>query len=64
MDRLLNRAFGRGLLGVHQDVLWKPAIESCIKDGKFLLRAELPGVNQKDLDLTINDRELIIKGER
>jgi HSP20 family protein len=43
---------------------WTPSVESYIKDGQLVFKAELPGVDPKDLDVSITDRELVIKGER
>ena len=66
MDRLFDRFFGLqhpteygGYRGA-----WMPSVESFLKDGKLVFRAELPGVDPKDLDVSITDRELVIKGER
>lgn len=69
MQRDMDRLFGR-LLGMERGVeedhvgIWVPSIESYTKDGKIHIKAELPGVDAKDLDLSITDRELVIKGER
>ena len=63
MDRLFNRFLGAGL-PAEKVIAWTPSIESYVKDGHFVVRAELPGVDLKDLDVSITDRELIIKGER
>jgi HSP20 family protein len=43
---------------------WLPLIDSYVKEGKLFIKAELPGIDVKDLDLTITERELVIKGER
>lgn len=64
MDRLFDRAFGTTRIeGVHSS-LWMPSVESYTKDGKLVFRAELPGVDPKDLEVNVTDRELVIKGER
>lgn len=70
MQRDMDRLFGR-LLGIERRApggeggLWVPSLESyTTKDGKIVIKAELPGVDAKDLDLSIADRELVIKGER
>ena len=69
MQRDMDRLFGR-LLGVEHGVhgaeggLWVPSIESYTKEGKIVIKAELPGVDAKDLDVSITERELVIKGER
>jgi len=65
MDRLFDRLLGGERAGdVIRHGLWAPPIESFTKEGKLFLKAELPGVDPKDLDITITDRELVIKGER
>ncbi len=63
MDRLFERFLGTEIPGTGESV-WTPSIESYVKDGKLVFRAELPGVDPKDLDVSIADRELVIKGER
>jgi HSP20 family protein len=62
MDRLFGRYLGEIPSG--EESLWTPSIESYWKDGKLVFRAELPGVDPKDLDVSISDRELVIRGER
>jgi HSP20 family protein len=63
MDRLFGRFLG-GEIPTERTTLWMPSVESYIKDDKLVFRAELPGVDPKDLDVSITDRDLIIKGER
>jgi len=65
MDRLFNRVLGteRDWESGHVG-LWTPSVESYLKEGKLFIKAELPGVDAKDLDVNITDRELLIKGER
>ena len=69
MQKEMDRLFGR-LLGMEQGAHvehtgpWVPSIESYTKDGKIFIKAELPGVDAKDLDLSIAEREFVIKGER
>jgi HSP20 family protein len=63
MDRLFGRFLGGEALS-ERKTLWMPSVESYIKDNKLVFKAELPGVDPKDLDVSITDRDLIIKGER
>jgi HSP20 family protein len=63
MDSLFERLIGTKTAGDFT-VNWLPSIDRYVKDGKLVFKAELPGVDPKDLDVNINDRELIIKGER
>lgn len=59
LDRLFNR-----FLGGEQTTLWMPAVESYTKDGKLVFKTELPGIDAKDVDVSVSERELVIKGER
>jgi HSP20 family protein len=42
----------------------KPAVDVLEKDGNLILRAEVPGMEQKDIDLKLEGNVLTIKGER
>jgi HSP20 family protein len=64
MDRVFSRAFGVVSPGEQVSTVWMPSVESYVKEGKLVFRIELPGVEQKDLDVSITDRDLIIQGER
>ncbi len=64
MDRLFDRLLGGETGTVLQHGLWVPSIESYTKDGHLVYRCELPGIDPKDLEVSITGRELIIKGER
>lgn len=64
MDRLFDRFLGGDVPGKAEEVLWLPAIESYTKEGALHIKAELPGVDSKDLDVTVTERALVIKGER
>lgn len=41
-----------------------PALEAYTEDGQFHVRAELPGVDPKEVDVSVVDNRLTIKGER
>jgi HSP20 family protein len=64
MDRLFSRVLGVGISRGQTSDLLMPAVESYTKDGQLIFRTELPGVDPRDLDVSITDRELVIKGER
>lgn len=65
MDRLFTRFLGAERTGEGERIgLWLPSIESYMKEGKLVIKAELPGVDAKDLDVTLTERELVIRGER
>jgi HSP20 family protein len=65
MDRLFDRFTGteRGR-EIERFGLWMPSIESFTKEGKLFIKAELPGIDPKDLDVSVTERELVIRGER
>jgi HSP20 family protein len=43
---------------------WSPAVEVSERDGKLEIRADLPGLNEKDVKVEVTDEGLIIQGER
>jgi len=43
---------------------WTPAVDIKEEDGRFVLKADVPGVDPKDIDVTMEDGVLTIKGER
>lgn len=63
MDRLLGRVFGVEA-PMERTAVWMPSVESYMKEGKLVFKAELSGVDPKDLEVSVTDRELVIKGER
>ena len=44
--------------------LWNPAVDLYEKDDHFVIKAELPGVDKKDISIDLNDRVLTLYGER
>lgn len=43
---------------------WKPAVDIYEKDGNMILRTEIPGLSEKDVELKVEGKVLTIKGER
>jgi len=43
---------------------WLPAVDILEKEGDLILRAELPGVEENDIDLKLEGNVLTLKGER
>jgi HSP20 family protein len=54
--------FDRELIGEPEAV--RPAIESRVEDGKFIVRTDLPGIDPKDVDIKVVRDVLTIKGSR
>jgi len=44
--------------------LWAPAVDICETENEIVLKAELPGVNKKDLEVKVENNALILKGEK
>jgi HSP20 family protein len=44
--------------------VWAPQIEVFERDGKLVVRADLPGMNKDDVRVEVRDNTLIIEGER
>ena len=70
MNRMFDDMFGSvmrrpgGQQRAQQLTEWAPAIDVVTKDGDLVVRAELPGVKQEDVDITLHDNVLTISGER
>ncbi|MDR5684368.1 MAG: Hsp20/alpha crystallin family protein [Armatimonadota bacterium] len=66
MDRLMQE-FGRPApqraAGTTQPVVWQPAVEMYETDSEVVVRAELPGIDPKDVDVTVAEGSLVIKAE-
>ncbi len=41
-----------------------PAVESYVKDGNLVVRADVPGLELKDIDVSVLRNVLSVKGER
>jgi HSP20 family protein len=53
-----------GAMGTMGDVLLIPQIEVEQRDNAIVVRADLPGMNADEIDVTIEDGMLVISGER
>ena len=61
-DRLFNTLFDRTNQNLAQR--WVPAMDLVEHDDHFLLRADLPGLTQEDVNIEFNDGTLTVAGER
>ena len=68
MNRLFNDPFFRGVLPYGEEAAsltrWAPAVDIYETGDNIVVKAELPGVDPKDLDVRIEDNTLFLKGER
>ncbi|MBN2559773.1 MAG: Hsp20/alpha crystallin family protein [Phycisphaerae bacterium] len=68
MDRLFDRFF-RGFEGPWDDLFsplgrWRPTCDVSESDKEITIKAELPGVDPKDIDVTVSGSLLTISGEK
>ena len=43
---------------------WQPAVDIREEDNRYLILADIPGIERKDIEITLEDGVLSIKGER
>lgn len=43
---------------------WRPAVDIKEEENRFLIQADIPGVDPKDIEITMEDGVLTIRGER
>ncbi|HLI63016.1 MAG TPA: Hsp20/alpha crystallin family protein [Terriglobales bacterium] len=63
-DELFDRFLGRGKRAVKEPSVFEPPIESYIEGDKMVVRADLPGIDPKDVEITVTGDTLTIKGSR
>ena len=59
----------RGLLGRDWEspmstTAWNPAVDIFENDNEVVIKAELPGMNAKDIDVKLENNVLMLRGER
>lgn len=64
MDELFRRTFGLGRDVPEAGSMMTLSVNSFVKDGVYHILAEVPGVDRKDLDVSIDGHILTIRGER
>lgn len=60
-DRLFNTLFDRSAAEARS---WTPAMDLVEAEDHFLLRADLPGLREEDVNIEVRDNTLRISGER
>lgn len=68
MDDFFRRVFGSltpsGLFRKEFRGEWYPAIDCYMKDNNFVIHADIPGVDPKDVDISVAGNVLTIRGTR
>lgn len=64
-DRTFENFFGRPVWRLTDGERgWAPAVDVFEKDDRFVVKAELPGMKEKDIDVSVMGDTLTIKGEK
>jgi len=63
-DRFFTRDFPWRPRGRDGGFLTVPALESFLRDDRLVIRADLPGIDPKGVDLVVEGDRLTIRGER
>ncbi len=64
LNRLFDGFFGRPSAAPGVERVWAPAVDMYETKDELVLSAELPGLNEKDIHLSITGDRLTLKGER
>lgn len=65
MDSIFNEFFNPALcINESTDRLWNPVVDVYENDGRIVVKAEVPGVEKKDISVDIDHGLLTVKGER
>lgn len=64
MNRLFDDLFVEGREGTHSTGRWSPAVDIYETESAIILLAEVPGIEEKDLDIEISNNLLTLKGTR
>jgi len=63
LDGLVRSVFGDDTPAIRVARTY-PRLESFVKDGSFVVRADLPGIDPKKVEVTVENGRLRIRGER
>lgn len=69
MENLFERFFGERVFEPEERSLWSaetwaPSVESHIENGNLKVKADLPGIDPKDVSISVLGNQLKIEGER
>ena len=67
LQEQVNRLFESGLQGRSDNsalTTWAPAVDIYETENELVLKADLPAISEKDLDIRVENNMLTIRGER
>ncbi|MGE0822225.1 MAG: Hsp20/alpha crystallin family protein [Candidatus Binatia bacterium] len=60
-DEMIHRPWGSIRTGAEE---WSPQLDLYETKGAFILEADLPGIRQQDVSVTVEKGELVLQGQR
>ena|SRR5690349_14058634 len=64
LNARLGNFLGRNWDGPISTTAWNPSVDIFENDNEVVFKAELPGMNAKDIDIKLENNVLTLKGER
>ena len=64
MNRLLDMAWNRNIGEEIREGVWQPAVDIYEDEDSVVIQAEVPDIDQKDIEVKIEDNTLTLRGER
>lgn len=64
VNQLFDSFWGNGENEPTQPTVWRPSVDISEREGEFTVTVDLPGIRREDLDVTVVNGRLTIKGER
>ena len=64
VDELFTRSSDVALPAVTDRAAWRPSVDLLEENDRFILRADVPGVAAKDIEVSAEDGTLTVRGER
>ncbi|MFQ3592962.1 MAG: Hsp20/alpha crystallin family protein [Gemmataceae bacterium] len=64
MDQLMQRFFGDTESSSNSLAVWAPRVDVEEDDKQFVIKADLPGVDVKDVEVSIVDNVLVLRGHK
>lgn len=62
MNRMVDRVFGEGDLA--ETGIWLPPLDLSETNDKIMVKVEIPGIDPKEIDISIQENTLFMKGEK
>ena len=63
-DAFVREPFGALDWPLRESGTWSPAVDLAESDTEYTVRAELPGLDPKDLDISVTENQVVLSGEK